>query len=228
MGARAQYVTSQALKNQKNPSQNSTRGGHNGSKRGQRFRGGGGGSRRNNGSKMFSKYKLEWEKLGDNVATNIMTTGLRLSFHTKPILSLQPLPRAKISKQSTEPKTLHSILPEKGHNQGSYRSSIPVLFESFPCTKKANSFRPVINLSQLNLPLNVLKFKMEFVPKIALCLLEPYGHHCSSKDAFFPLSMGVPQVLCLRDGRQNLCVSVLALRPISSPWAFTRVIKPIM
>ena len=89
--------------------------------------------------------------------------------------------------QSTEPKTLHSILPGKEHNQGTSRSSIPVLFESFPCTKKANSFRPVINLSQLNLLLNVLKFKMEFVPKIALCLLEPYGHHCSSKDAFFHL-----------------------------------------
>ena len=54
--------------------------------------------------------------------------------------------------QSTEPKTLHSILPGKEHNQGTSRSSIPVLFESFPCTKKANSFRPVINLSQLKPP----------------------------------------------------------------------------
>ena len=49
---------------------------------------------------MISKYKSEWEKLGDNVATNIMTTGLRLSFHTEPILSLQPPPRAKISKHN--------------------------------------------------------------------------------------------------------------------------------
>ena len=51
VGARAQYVASQALKNQKNPTQNATRGGHNGSEKGQGFRGRGRGSRRNNGSK---------------------------------------------------------------------------------------------------------------------------------------------------------------------------------
>ena len=51
MGARARYLANQALKNQKNPSQNSNRGAHNGSDKGQGFRGRGRGARRNNGQK---------------------------------------------------------------------------------------------------------------------------------------------------------------------------------
>merc|ERR1739842_206511 len=124
---------------------------------------------------------------------------------------------------------LHSILPGKEHNQRSSRPSISVLFDSLPCTKKAYSFRPVINLSQLSLPLNVLKFKMEFVPKIALCLLDPYGHHCSSKDAFFhlPIAWEFYKYFAFEmDGK----IYVFPFMPFglsSAPWAFTRVIRPI-
>merc|ERR1739842_171963 len=51
-GARARYLANQNPKNQKNPSQNSNRGAHNSSDKGQGFRGGRGrGSRRNSGQK---------------------------------------------------------------------------------------------------------------------------------------------------------------------------------
>merc|ERR1739840_58985 len=94
--------------------------------------------------KMISKNKSEWEKLGDNVATNIMTTGLRLSFHTDPILSLQPPPRARISVHNLPilrpfiPTYLkRGIIREILDPQYLYFSSL------FPVPKKDNSFRPV-------------------------------------------------------------------------------------
>ena len=71
---------------------------------------------------------------------------------------------------------------------------------------------------------------MEFVPKIALCLLEPYGHHCSSKDAFFhlPIAWEFHKYFAFEmDGK----IYVFQFWPFGlSPalWAFTRVIKPIM
>ena len=51
IGARARYLANQTPKNQKNPSQNSNRGAHNSSDKGQGFRGRGRGPRRNTGQK---------------------------------------------------------------------------------------------------------------------------------------------------------------------------------
>ena len=181
---------------------------------------------------MISKYKSEWEKLGDSVATNIMTTGLRLNFHTKPILSLQPPPRARISKHNLPilrpfiPTYLErGIIREIVDPQYLYFSSL------FPVPKKGNSFRPVINLSHLNLLLNVPKFKMESVAKIALCLLEPlWGITVDLEDAFFhvPIAWEFHKYFAFEiDGK----IYVFQFMPFGlspAPWAFTRVINPVM
>ena len=180
---------------------------------------------------MISKNKSEWEKLGDNVATNIMTTGLRLSFHTDPILSLQPPPRARISVHNLPilrpfiPTYLkRGIIREILTPQYLYFSSL------FPVPKKNNSFRPVINLSHLNLLLNVPKFKMESVAKIAPCLTVPlWGITVDLEDAFFhlPIAWEYHKYFAFEmDGK----IYVFQFMPFglsSAPWAFTRVIKPI-
>ena len=42
----------------------------------------------------LATHKEAWESLGDPVATSIMTTGLRLEFHTQPPLTFDPPPHA--------------------------------------------------------------------------------------------------------------------------------------
>merc|ERR1739840_55523 len=122
--------------------------------------------------------------------------------------------------QSTDPLTLHSNLPEKGHNQGSSRSSIPVLFESFPCTKERQFLQTSNKPFPPKPPSKCSEIQDGVCRQDSTVLVgTPMGHHCRSKGCLLPSthSMGVPQVLCLRDGRQNLCLSVHALRPVTSP-----------
>ena len=151
------------------------------------------------------------------------------SFHTRPILSLQPLSRAKIFK----------------HNLPSLRPFIPFylersIFRELLILNTCN-FR-ILSLYQesqflqtsnksfpANPPLNVLKFKMEFAPRQHCACWYPMGITVVLRMPLFHLPIHGSPTSTLPSGwtAKSMCFSS-GPSAYLSPWAFTRVIKPIM
>ena len=125
-----------------------------------------------------------------------------------------------ISTQSSNPKTLYSNLPEKGHYQGNPNSSIPLFFKCFSCAKEKQFLQTSDQPFPFKCPTKCSEIQ-DGVCRQDCTVLDgtPMGHHCRFGRCILscPHCMGIPQVLCLRDGRQNLCLSVHALRPVPSP-----------
>ena len=125
-----------------------------------------------------------------------------------------------ISTQSSNPKTLYSNLPEKGHYQGNPNSSIPLFFKCFSCAKEKQFLQTSDKPFPFKCPTKCSEIQDGVCRQDRTVLVgTPMGHHCGFTGCLLPSphSMGVPQVLCLRDGRQDLCLSVHALRPVLSP-----------
>ena len=165
------------------------------------------------------------------MATSIMTVGLRLSFHTDPILSLRPPPHARISERHLP--ALRPFIPsylEKGIIR-EILTPQPLYFSSvFPVPKKNNTFRPVINLSRLNTMLKVPKFKMETVAKIAPCLTVPlWGITVDLEDAFFhvPIAWEYHKYFAFEMDGHIYVFQFLPFGLSPAPWAFSRIVKPI-
>ncbi len=49
---------------------------------------------------ILAKNKEQWDSLGDEVATNIMTKGYKPSFKSIPDLTLQPPPAVTLSQKT--------------------------------------------------------------------------------------------------------------------------------
>ena len=58
----------------------------------------------------LATHKEAWESLGDQVATSIMTTGLRLEFHTQPPLTFDPPPHAVTREANAV--LIHPFIPD--------------------------------------------------------------------------------------------------------------------
>ena len=58
---------------------------------------------------ILAKNKIQWESLGDEVATNIMTKGYKPSFKSIPELTLQPPSYVSISRVDRSVKRKYFI-----------------------------------------------------------------------------------------------------------------------
>ena len=93
----------------------------------------------------LATHKEAWELLGDQVATSIMTTGLKLEFHTPPPLSYTPSPRAITSERNA--KLIRPFIPDWLKRGVCRKIKIPQLlyFSSlFAVEKDEVSHRPII------------------------------------------------------------------------------------
>ena len=169
--------------------------------------------------------------LGDPTVSSIMSTGLRLSFHSLPPLSFTPPSRAL-----PNPAQLPMIRPFLPHllSRGIVReiTSPHLLFFSriFVVPKKDGPMRLVIDLSLLNKLLLVPTFKMETVSRIAKGLVGPlWGCTIDLQDAYFhvPVDWHFHMYLAFVVDDRVYVFQYLPFGLASAPWAFSRIIKPV-
>ena len=180
---------------------------------------------------LISKNKVPWEKLGDPVATNIMSEGLKLYFRKLPELSYFPPPSAK-TRESQEILMLEKIPNLLQRNIIREILSPEPLFYSriFMRPKKNGSLRPIIDLSILNRLLVIPSFKMETISRIAKGLLRIlWGCKLDIEDAYLhvPMNWVFHKYLAFKIGKRTFVFQYLPFGLSPAPWAFSRVIKPI-
>ena len=161
-----------------------------------------------------------------------MTEGLRLTFTDTPHLSLFPPPWAYPKKKDLP--GLHSLLPsflERGVIREIF-SPVPLFFSRvFIVPKKDGPLRMVIDLHILNRLLVVPHFLMESVLKIAEGIIERlWGCTIDLKDAYFhvPMAWFFHQFLAFAVEGRTYVFQYLPFGLSLAPWAFHRVIKPVM
>ena len=180
---------------------------------------------------MIATHKDQWEMLGDEVATSIMTEGFRLGFVKDPALVMHPPPEAVISEKTA--KALLAFVP-KWLKSGVIRevmTPIPLHYSRlFMTPKKNGKLRPIIDLSILNRLLIVPTFRMETVSVISKSILKGlWACSVDIEDAYFhvPMDWDCHKFLAFRLWGRTFVFQFLPFGLSPAPWAFTRVIKPI-
>ncbi|CAL4089358.1 unnamed protein product, partial [Meganyctiphanes norvegica] len=141
---------------------------------------------------MISHHRGAWDTLGDPIATNIMTHGLQLYFHSLPPLSVVPPPQTLPSKCNLP--AIRLLLPDL-LSRGIIRKITtpqPLFFSRlFVVINKDKSFRPILDLSILNKLLVIPSFKMETVSKISVGIVDSlWGCTLDLTSAYFHVPMG--------------------------------------
>ena len=162
-----------------------------------------------------------------------MTEGLRLDFRIHPPpLTLSPPPW--ILPSEVDLPIIRSFLPSLLERRIIRELFVdqPLFFSRvFVVTKKDGPYRMIIDLSKLNDLLVIPTFQMESVLKIAQGIVEAlWGCTIDLKDAYFHVPMGwaFHHYLAFSvDGRVFL-FQYLPFGLSVAPWAFHRIIKPVM
>ena len=180
---------------------------------------------------MLAKNKDQWESLGDEVATSIMTKGYKPSLKSIPELTLQP-PSSKTTSQKTI-TDLEEFIPN-WLKRGIIREiTAPTLLHFsriFIRLKKNGKKRPIIDLKVLNNHLNFPSFKMETVSVIAKAISTGlWACSVDIQDAYFhvPMHWEFHKFLAFKIGNRIFVFQFLPFGLSPAPWVFTRIIKPI-
>ena len=161
-----------------------------------------------------------------------MTEGLRLTFTQKPILSYQPPPELKISEK-TSVQLEKEFIPTWLKSGVLREIFIPQLLHFsalFMRPKKNGKNRPIIDLSKLNLLLEIPAFTMETVSIIARSIVEGlWACSIDIKDAYFhlPINWDFHKFFAFKLRNRIFVFQFLPFGLSTAPWAFTRVISPI-
>ena len=178
----------------------------------------------------MSLNREAWATLEDPFALSIMTEGLRLNF--SPPLTTPP-PFWAVSKEEHLP-IIRTFLPsflERGIIR-EVSNSLPLFYSRlFVVTKKDGPYRVIIDLSRLNKLLIVPTFQMESVLKIAEGIVEClWGCTIDLKDAYFhcPIAWLFHVYLAFTVDGKVYVFQYLPFGLAVAPWAFHRIIKPVM
>ena len=164
-----------------------------------------------------------WGYVGDDVAANIMLEGLRPIFHTSPPVSLDPPPEALTSPSQV--RSLLEFIPD-WLNRGIVREvteRIPLFFSRmFTVQKKNGKKRPILDLSCLNKLISTPQFRMETRENSKANNLLHVGDFggFNRRLPAYSYSSGVPDLLCVSPGTEDLCVSGHAVWSNNSAMGF--------
>ena len=169
--------------------------------------------------------------MGDPVAADIMSNGLRLHFLSPPPLTLDPPDWIRCSpSQLPDIRVFITRLLSRGKIRRILTRQ-PLFFSRlFLVPKKGGSLRLIIDLSRLNKFLIVPHFRMESVWDIAAGILAGlWGCTIDLEDAYHSVPMA-EIFQCYLAFVVDGVVYVFTHLPFGlsvAPWAFTRVIRPI-
>ena len=165
-----------------------------------------------------------------------MQKGFRLTLHSEPPLRRKPPKHLRPNKAVSN--HLRNIIPDllSANIIREVFKPFPKLFHSriFTRPKPDGSYRPIIDLSELNKYLTVTRFKMETVSITKNCLCVPlWGCKADINQAFHnvPIFYDHQVYIAFTIGKgKKLRIFVFQFLPFglsSAPWAFHRIIKPI-
>ena len=164
---------------------------------------------------------------------NIIQEGFRLDFIKKPSLTSIPLFNSSYKDPTKQAALLEEvdILLKKGVIEEITDSSLGFFSRLFLVPKKENKWRPIIDLSTLNLHLRKKIFKMETISTVLSSLVK--GEWMTSidlTDAYFHIAIFRPHRRYLRFmiGTQIYQFCALPFGLTHSPEAFTAVLRPVV
>lgn len=180
----------------------------------------------------ISRYLNNWLQItNDNFVLKIVSEGYKIQFINNPVF-----PQSIISSCSCPLKANAIQTQIDAYLSSSAISVIPpcsnILLSRIFLVKKANGKdRLIIDLSQLNLQINKVSFKMETHEHITnLIELSDFMASIDLSDAFFsiPVHKDYKKYLCFQFNNIIYQFNVLPFGLTSSPRIFSKVLKPVI
>ena len=179
----------------------------------------------------LAKFLTKWQEITSDQWVLDAVTNYHIEFFERPVQVVPPKPNLFSPKETAIISAEIEILLQKGaiqkvtHVPGEFISSI------FIRPKKDGSFRPIINLRNLNKSVAYFHFKMETI-HLALQLIRPQCFMASLdlKDAYFAIPIAMDHRKYLRFAWLNNLFEFTCL-PFGlacAPRVFTKVMKPLI
>ena len=175
-----------------------------------------------------------WLSLGSNPrVVSILKKGYSLPFKVRPPLSRSPVIISHYAgpvKNKHLKESLQALIPKRAVEKVLVPSSLAFYNRLFLVPKPNNKWRPILNLSQLNLYLASASFKMETPETIRLSLQQ--GEWVTSLDfsnAYFhvPISQRSRKYFRFHLNSQTYQFTTLPFGLSTAPLEFTKVVKEV-
>ena len=171
---------------------------------------------------------MSWRLLGDSVAHNIMTSGLRIEFLSPPPLSrFHPLERK--SKRDIIRVMVKDLLERDIIVKVSPKAKL-FFSHLFVVPKKEGKLRLIIDLKKLNRFIVKKPLKMQNIKSVTRSILHPsWACKIDLKDAYYhvPIAPMFQRYLSFHLDGVNYSFRKLPFGLTIAPWAFSRIIKPL-
>ena len=183
---------------------------------------------------MLQKFWQIWQKLGANPrVVSILKEGYTLPFKIRPPLTQSPLIKSVYAhpvKNNSLKEALLDLISKLVVEEVVVQSSLAFCNRLFLVPKPNNKWRPILDLSQLNLYLQPGTFKMETPETIRLSLQK--GEWVTSpdfSDAYFhlPISQRSQKYLRFFLRKKAYQFTALPFGLATAPLEFTKVVKEV-
>ena len=187
----------------------------------------------NVGARLQSFWQV-WQRLGSNPrVVSVLRDGYNLPFRERPQLSRFPLIVSKYaspSKNKALLEALASLVQKQAVEKVVVGSSLAFYNRLFLVPKPNRKWRPILDLSRLNLFLSTNTFKMETPETIWLSLQK--GEWVTSldfSDAYFhiPIAQRSRKYLRFHLNKVNYQLTSLPFGLATAPLEFTKVVKEV-
>jgi ribonuclease HI len=175
-----------------------------------------------------------WADLGCHpFVVRVLREGFSLSFRERPRLSRSPTVQSASHdpvRQATLTTIVDDLLAKNAVEPVTDPSSPGFYSRLFFVPKKTGGNRPIIDLSQLNLLLDVPKFRMESVHSIRASLNQgSFGYSVDLRDAYFHILIHprCRKYLRFTLGDRTYQFRALPFGLSSAPWIFTKVMREV-
>ena len=187
------------------------------------------------GSQMGARladFAPHWRSLlGNCRATGIVEDGVGIAFQQRPQLTHQSISfRTRNSRQDLQ-QALDALLMKGAIERVTSVKSLGFYSQLFLVPKKTGDLRPVIHLSTLNRHMVVPHFKMETQGSVRSAIRsQEWMVSIDIRDAYLhvPMHQAVRKYLRFVDNKKVYQFTCLPFGLATSPWEFTKLLRPVV